>query len=350
MKTSSEEIDILNKCLGKDFSYPIFTSIQESELNQRIQEIRKYEIRKYAQSNPHIHTLMQALPLMVLVLVWGFLIFILPALISEKALLIALLGLLHGFIGYQWVVYGMHEGAGHGLFRNRNSKLQKFLNWLAYNSCRLLMADPEFYQKAHVTHHRYVGTIDDQAQTNYVHNYRVLISLLPGAGILFPNDYRIHKGDENTKSLAISGLVGGLRLALEIYLLSPYLEWYWSLLALAFIGPWVGLGLDRIRESVEHHLMPAHKIYGTRELGVAPMALILGGGPWGQSCHFCHHLAQDLNWYQQIWLHFEVKKVMNKEQREFYGFDGPSMFSVIINNIKSRIEIQKKYYSQKGIS
>lgn len=345
MKTTQAEINILNKCLGDDFSYPQLSKDQNDSLTEKI-----IGIRNYGKENPGIHILMQAFPFLFLGVVWIFLIFILPQLISNKALLVATLGVLHGFIGYQWVVYGMHEGAGHGLFRNRNSKIQKILNRLAFHSCRLLMADPEFYKKAHVTHHRYVGTLKDQAQTNYVHNSRVIISLLPGAGILFPNDYRIHKGDENTASLAISGLVGGLRLAGEIFLLTPYLEWYWSLLALALIGPWVGLGMDRVRESVEHHMMPAHNIYGSRELGVKPMALILGGGPWGQPCHFCHHLAQDINWYQQIWLHFEVKKVMNEEQMHFYGFDGPSITSVIIKNIKSRIHIQKTYYSKEGIS
>lgn len=343
VKTSPEEIQILKNCQGDNFAFPEFSVSQQEELSKKL-----VIIRSFATQYPKTHVFLQALPYLILAVAWAAVIVGLPQLITSKALLIALLGILHGFIGYQWVVYGMHEGAGHGLFRNRNSRLQKVLNWLAYHSCRLFMADPDFYQKAHVTHHRYVGTLEDQAQTNYVDNKRVLISLLPGAGILFPNDYRIHKGDELTFSLFISSLVGGTRLAVEVYLLSPYLTWYWSLLAFALIGPWVGLALDRIRESVEHHLMPVHRIYSSRELGVGPLALILGGGPWGQSCHFCHHLAQDLNWYQQIWLHFKVKKIMDQQQREYYGFDGASIFSVILKNIKSRLEIQQKYYTQKG--
>lgn len=345
MKTTQAEIDILKKCQGENFTYPEFSEQQNDLLMAKI-----IDIRNYAKENPKLHIFMQALPYIVLSVAWLFTILILPQLLTNKVLLIAVLGSLHSFIGYQWVVYGMHEGAGHGLFRNRKSKVQRILNWLAFHSCRLFMADPEFYKKAHITHHRYVGTLQDQAQTNYVHNKRVIISLLPGAGILFPNDYRIHKGDENTASLAISGLIGALRLAGEVYLLSPYLKWYWALFALALIGPWVGLGLDRIRESIEHHLMPAHNVYGSRELGVAPMALFISGGPWGQPCHFCHHLAQDINWYQQIWLHFEVKKIMNTKQKEFYGFDGPSILSVIMRNIKSRIDIQKNDYIKEAIS
>jgi fatty acid desaturase len=337
MKTSQTEIDILSRFGANKSDIPAFTSEQEEQIKAAI-----LIARDYAKNNPTIHFLLQLFPYLVLFSAWLFVILLLPRLIENTLVLTLVLGALHGMIGYQWVIYGMHEGAGHGLFRKRNSQIEKLFNWLAFHSCRLFMADPEFYAKAHKTHHRYLGTIEDQAQTNYVHTRRVLISLLPGAGILFPNDYRIHKGDDLSFSLVVSGLIGGARLALEISLLANYLHWSLVILAFGLIGPWIGLSLDRIRESIEHHLMPADKVWGTRELGLSFMALVIAGGPWGQPCHFTHHLAQDLNWYQQLLLHKKLKTILSSSQQDFISFRHKGIFSLLRQNIKSRISILKQ--------
>ena len=167
---------------------------------------------------------------------WFCVILILPKLIEDQLTLMILVGLLHGIVGYQWVIYGMHEGAGHGLFRNKNI-FEKMLKFLSFHSCRLFFADPRYYNYAHKSHHGKLGTKDDKAQTNYVLNKRVIKSMLPGAGIIFPNDYCIHKGEKFSKSELISFNVGGLFLGLEVYLLNDFLVWWMALIALIFIGP-----------------------------------------------------------------------------------------------------------------
>lgn len=343
MKVYKEEIEILNQYFKDNESYPVFTHSQKEELKESI-----YKIRKEAKNKSLKHFFLQLLPYLLIGLQWSWLLFKLPLIVEDKLLLGLLLGIGHGIIGYQWVIYGMHEGAGHGLFKGKNL-LEKSLRFLSFHSCRIFFADPRFYFKAHITHHSKLGTIEDKAQTNYVLNKRVVRSMLPGAGILFPNDYCIHKGESFSKSELVSIIVGGLFLFLEVQILKSYLSWWQVLISLVIIGPWIGLVLDRTRESLEHHLMPVNNMYGTYELGLSPLSLFISGGPWGQPCHFCHHLAPDFNWYQQIILHFKVKKLLTEEQMYFYGFKKDSFIKMAYKKFESRVEVFNKYTTQEGI-
>jgi fatty acid desaturase len=46
--------------------------------------------------------------------------------------------------------------------------------------------------------------------------------------------------------------------------------------------------------------------------------LLVGGGPWGSPCHLEHHLVPSLPWYQQLYLHRFLKKMMTRPQREHF--------------------------------
>jgi fatty acid desaturase len=339
LKVYPEELSILQGYQKLNPDYPQLDQAQNEELRLSLNKIRGW-----SRQHQTIHFWSQLLPYLVLIGAWAILLLVLPKLITNQVYYFVILFVGHGIIGYQWVIYGMHEGAGHGLFKRKKNLLYKTLNFLSYHSCRLFFADAGFYNKAHPFHHRYVGTDKDAAMTNFMMSKRVVRSMLPGAGIFFPNDYRIHKGDENSPSLALSGLVGISFLALEVYLLKDVLPIWAILLALLVLGPWIGLTLDRIRESIEHHLMPVDRLYGSRELGLSPLNLFIAGGPWGQPCHFCHHVAQDLTWYQQIWLHFELKKIMNDEQAKFYGFKDTSLIPLIIEHIKIHKKLEQEYF------
>jgi fatty acid desaturase len=314
---------------------PGFSPEQWKEIQNRVKHLREE-----AEASPHFHAFMEALPFVILILAWIFLIFVLPGLIGSTPLLFVLLFLAHGTLGYQWVIYGIHEGAGHGLFRRGNSRAHRLLRFLAFHSSRLMMADPVHYQEQHKSHHRYTGTEQDGSQTNFVLGRRVLLSLLPGAGILFPNDYRVHHGDGFSRSLAISGIIGVARIAIEVQALRSRFSLAECLALLLLLSPWIGLALDRIRESLEHHLMPRSPIYGTRQLGLSPLSLLITGGPWGQPCHLAHHLAPELNWYQQIRLHSSLEQeILNREQLDFFGFRTP-ILHLIRDQIRKHIWLE----------
>jgi hypothetical protein len=267
--------------------------------------------REKSRLNPRLHSFLEILPLIFLGISWAGIIWGIPFLIKNQILALLLMGLCHGIWGYSFVTYTLHEGAGHGLLKNTPFR------FLAFHSSRLLFADPEFYRDVHQSHHKFLGTSRDGSFTHHVNLNRVLRSLLPGAGILFPNDYKIHQGDKLTRSLLFSYLVGGLFLGLELLLLRGEFLWWKILLSFTFLGPWVGLSLDRLRESLEHWGMPAQRKLGSKEFGLTFWGLLIGGGPWGQPCHFSHHLAPDLSWYQQLRLHLYLKKLNPELPRDY---------------------------------
>jgi fatty acid desaturase len=61
--------------------------------------------------------------------------------------------------------------------------------------------------------------------------------------------------------------------------------------------------------------LPLDRQNGTRELGLGFWGLLLGGGPWGQPCHACHHLEPALAWYQQLALHLTLRRILAPAQR-----------------------------------
>lgn len=329
MKQYPEEQQFLKQHLST-LSVPEFTQGQQEALRKEI-----LSLRQDAKGSTGLHTLLQLIPFLTIASLWYALIFILPAHIHNKVLLFSLLFIAHGILGYQWVVYGLHEGAGHGLFLKN-----KILRFLAFHSSRIMMADPIYYKQAHYTHHKFVGTDKDEAQTNFVLLKRIVISLLPGAGILFPNDYRIHKGEGLNGSIALSSGLGLIRIYIEYRALNTYLSPVSILVILLLLSPWVGLTLDRIRESLEHHLMPQSHLYGTRQLGLSPLALLISGGPWGQPCHMSHHLAPDFNWYQQLKLHLFLNSLLDSDQRRFFGFS-TTISELIRGEWKKHIFLEK---------
>ncbi len=285
---------------------PGFTNESKNLIDDFIRELRNEK-----RLNPFFHHLMELLPFVFLFLFWILIFFITPNFNLSKMNLFLIIGTLHGIWGYSWVVYTLHEGAGHQLLSNTPFR------FMTFHASRILFADPEFYKNAHAQHHKNLGTIEDASFTNFIKISRFLKSLMPGAGILYPNDYKIHQSDQITKSLIISIFVGSIFLFFEIYLLKNLLSWWQSLLSLGLLGPWIGFGLDRLRESIEHWGMPADRQYGSKEFGLGFYGLLLGGGPWGQPCHFSHHLAPDLSWYQQIKLHQFLKNLNEDLPKEF---------------------------------
>lgn len=300
-------------------SVPEFSEPEKDQINQFIQKLRHQALNNSLQ-----HHLLQALPLIVLLICWLMLMLVLPRHIHPVAL-----GLLHGLWGYSFIIFTLHEGAGHELLAKTS------LRPLVFHLSRLMFADPAWYREVHGSHHRFLGTNQDQTFTQFVFLWRVLLSLVPGAGVLFPINYKVHQGPNLSGSLLISFVVGISFLGLECWLLSAHMPWWQALLSLTVLGTWIGFSLDRLRESIEHWGMPNRRQYGTRELGLGWLGLLLGGGPWGQPCHFSHHFAPDLSWYQQLRLHFFLKKIAPVSMG-IYGLNQPLKLSQILKRLSSK--------------
>lgn len=235
-------------------------------------------------------------------------------------------GVLHGFLVCSIVTLTVHEGAAHDLLIQGRGPVARALRLLANNACRLFAADPLYYSEAHFAHHRSLGTPEDGSFTNFVRLRRLLGALAPLAPVLSVSDYFPWRPQEHTRSRNLSAVLTTL------YMTSLGVLAYWrfgatyTLVALLLVGTWVSYALDRVRESVEHLFMPLHRDDGTRELGLGFWGLLLGGGPWGQPCHLSHHLAPALPWYQQLGMHFFLRRLLTDEQkrhfflRPFVGF------------------------------
>jgi fatty acid desaturase len=89
-----------------------------------------------------------------------------------------------------------------------------------------------------------------------------------------------------------------------------------TLLTLVVFSTHFGFYADRLRHFAEHNLMPLENKNGARSFGLGFWGLLIGGGPWGQACHWMHHLVPGIPWYQQLQLHSYVVKILTPQQRE----------------------------------
>jgi fatty acid desaturase len=97
--------------------------------------------------------------------------------------------------------------------------------------------------------------------------------------------------------------------------------------------------------------MPDDNRLASRSLGLSFWGIMIGGGPWGQPCHYMHHIFPSLPWYGQIAMHYRVKDLYNEAQRKeiFVNsfWDVPQKFFALfkINN-KNLAAIQKETKAQ----
>jgi fatty acid desaturase len=292
-------------------SYPIehriaeLLSIKVTELStSEIQSLRTAVtiLERSQKKNTAADLLFTLLPITALGTVGLINLLLLPQLFTgQTALGVFIASLIHGFVSYSWVIYGLHECAGHGprLWSQAQTLAEK-ARFLIGFSTRFLMADPAYYRANHFTHHTKLGTEGDDTFTHAVTTARLIHSLLPFSGILYPNDYKVHMGGKSTDSQKLSMRLGGI----TALILTGLLCSTWGVLPgilIGFVfGPWVSFVLDRLRESMEHQLMPRDTVYGVREIGWTIFGQVIGGGPWGQPFHFSHHFSKSLPWYLQL--------------------------------------------------
>jgi Fatty acid desaturase len=231
-------------------------------------------------------------------------------------LLTALLaGGLHSWLAYSLSVFALHEGAAHNVIFPPRGPVSRVANFLANNLCRLAGAEPYYYAEHHMTHHSKFGTKEDGEFLNFVIPRRYWLTFLPLAAIFNFSDFIIHRPLVYTKGRLISGLTSVTYHTL--YGLAIYRRFglAFGLSALAFF-PHIGFYFDRLRQYTEHNLMPLDNKNGSRSFGLGFWGLVVGGGPWGQPCHWEHHLVASIPWYQQVMLHRYVVTLLTTRQRK----------------------------------
>ncbi|WP_394838804.1 fatty acid desaturase [Pendulispora rubella] len=228
-------------------------------------------------------------------------------------------GFIHGFLVCSIVTYSVHEGAAHDLIVVGNGPVVRVLRVLANNACRLFLADPDYYAASHFKHHRWLGTEEDGSFTNHVRLRRLLLAIVPMAPVFSHSDYFPWRPQEHTRSRKISAVLTKLHLAVFFSAMTWRFGVLYAVISLLVIGTWISFVFDRLRESTEHLGMPLERIHGTRDFGLGLWGLLLGGGPWGQPCHFSHHLEPALPWYHQLALHFFLRRILTpRQKRQFF--------------------------------
>lgn len=229
-----------------------------------------------------------------------------------------LTGSVRGWLIYSIVIFSMHEGAAHKLIFPPKGPLTKLLNWIANNFCRIGGADPIHYAKTHLSHHAKFGTEDDGEFLNFILPHRFWMTLIPFAVIVNFSDFVAHRPLAYSRSRVFSEVIAICYNTLYAYFMVKLFGAFFVLLTLVFFSPNVAFYFDRLRQFSEHNLMPIENQNGARSFGPGFWGLLIGGGPWGQPCHWMHHLVPSIPWYLQIILHIKVTNLLTPKQRKQY--------------------------------
>jgi hypothetical protein len=285
---------------------------------------RGRELRTWFKGHAGIHNSISVLVILFLFTADWWVLFGLPARMlghgeirSYAALIPAALltGALHSYLLYSLGVFSMHEGASHHWIFLGRGGLARAASWISRNLCRVAACDPEHYSIHHVAHHNRFGTEGDGEFLNFVRPNRFWTMLLPLGAFLNYGDFLSHRAETYTKSRLLSAAFSILYSGtLAVFLYHNFGGWF-TLIALGICFPHFGFYLDRLRQFVEHNLMPLDNANGSRSLGCGFWGLLIGGGPWGSPCHWEHHLVAGVPWYHQILVHFELRRMLTAQQR-----------------------------------
>lgn len=225
-------------------------------------------------------------------------------------------GGLHSYLLYSMSVFSMHEGAAHGIVFPGAHPVSRALNWFASNLCRIAASEPQYYSEHHMSHHSKFGTEADGEFLNFVLPRRYWLTLLPFAALLNYTDFVAHRPPGYTRGRIVSAVVALSYHATYGLLMTERFGGLFTLLSFVLFLPHVGFFLDRLRQFSEHNLMPLENKDGSRSFGMGFWGMLIGGGPWGSPCHWEHHLVASLPWYQQIRLHFYLKRILTDAQKK----------------------------------
>ncbi len=297
---------------GKDF--PELTSEQIASIKAKGDDLIKFHLR-----HPVIHSLIN-LTVIVLIFTLDYWILLYSgAPFKNNPLLSGLIiGILHGIIMYSLAIFTLHEGAAHKIIVLLRNKLSRFLATIVNNLNRLTLSESDYYAKSHLSHHANFASAKDDEFLNFVSAKRFYSSFIPFASVFNLSDFKAHTGMKYTASritsLFLTILYNGIFALLMLKHYSPLT----IVIALVIVFPNIAFWLDRIRQYTEHNLMPLNAVNGARDLGTDFWGMLIGGGPWGQPCHWTHHLYPGIPWYNQLILHKFVKRSLTDKQKQYF--------------------------------
>jgi hypothetical protein len=278
---------------------------------------------KWFKAHPRTHNLINGVVVASLLLADGWVMLGLPRLFltteqqSPLGMLLASLvvGGIHGWLLYSMSVFSLHEGAAHNAIFVGNGTFGTAVRFLARNLCRISSCEPEQYATCHMAHHAKFGTEHDSEFLNFVLPYRYWPTFIPFAVSINFSDFLAHRPLTYTRNRLRSALVGVLYNGGYAFFMYRSFGVAFAFLSMLLIAPHFAFYLDRLRQFTEHNLMPLDNRSGARSFGIGFWGLFVGGGPWGQPCHFVHHLFASIPWYQQIVLHRYLKQLLTPRQR-----------------------------------
>jgi hypothetical protein len=235
-------------------------------------------------------------------------------------------GSLHGWMLYSLSVLSLHEGAAHNMIFAGKGRMARAGQFLARNACRIAQCEPNYYAECHFAHHRRFATEHDSEFLNFVSPHRFWLSILPFAAFVNSTDFVAHRPPSFTRARLITSATSLAYQGVYIYFMYRFFGLLFTLIVTLVFTAHAGFYLDRMRQYLEHNLMPLENSNGARSLGVGFWGMLVGGGPWGQPCHWAHHLVPNIPWYHQIMLDRYIRRLLTPKQREqflvkpFIGF------------------------------
>jgi len=298
----------------KERSFPGLSSGQVVEIREKGKDLIKFHLR---------HRLTHhSINLFVLIILFGidwWILLRLGAYIGNSAVLSGLLvGFLHGILMYSLAIFTLHEGAAHKLIVLTQGSVSRFFSMIVNNISRITLAESDYYARSHLSHHAHFTTPKDDEFLNFISARRFYGAFIPFASVFNFSDFKAHTGMHYTPSRFLSLFLTFLYHAIFALLMLKYFSWLMIFIALALVFPNVAFWIDRLRQYTEHNLMPLNTIDGARDLGMGFWGMLIGGGPWGQPCHWTHHLYPGIPWYNQLRLHAFIKKILTPEQRRSF--------------------------------
>jgi hypothetical protein len=309
--------------LARDFvPEPPFEGLSEEQISLIMNRGRR--LYKWFNKHPHVHNLINSAVILFIFTADFFSLMWLPRLFlsphqanSIGSILLAafLAGCLHSWLTYSLLVFSLHEGAAHNLAFVGSGWLAPFAKFVGANLCRVGGGEPQNYAACHMSHHAKFGSEEDSEFLNFIMPRRYWLTFLPLAAFINFSDFVIHRPITYTRSRLLSA---GLTLAYN----GPYAYAMYRLFGLEYTAitmlifvPHFGFYMDRLRQFTEHNLMPLENKNGARSFGIGFWGILVGGGPWGQPCHWAHHLVASIPWYQQIVLHRYIAGLLTPPQR-----------------------------------
>ncbi len=286
---------------------------------------RGRSLYKWYKGHFYIHSLINLLLIVSIFTADFFILIRLPRLFLDPqrtdsfgTILLASLvtGCFHSWLMYSLDVFSLHEGAAHRMIFPASDPVSKVLQTMGANLCRIAGAEPEYYAKCHMGHHAKFGTEEDAEFLNFVSPRRYLMTFFPLAAFLNFSDFIIHRPLNYTRGRLISAIFSVSYNSGYAYALYRLFGLPFMALTMLVIVPHFGFYLDRVRQFTEHNLMPLENRNGARSFGIGFWGMLVGGGPWGQPCHWAHHLVASIPWYQQIALHKYITGLLTPQQRK----------------------------------